>query len=129
MMIPADKANSLQVFVDKYMINDPMGEELLKDEKTRVLYYATEGSDIGNSNVRIKYLEFDVFVKRTERYTGSNDGLKGRDKMIVQKIVELLTDKRYVCNMRFTYIDDYELGTKVTGFIRHHLVFSYKVSF
>lgn len=129
LMIPEADRGNIQVFADKYFINDPMGEEQLTDEKARVLYYATEANAMGNPHVKQKLLAFDIFVRRSERYTASDDGLRGRDKMIVQVIQELLTDNRYVGNMRFTYEDDYELGTKVVGFIRHHIVFSYKTSF
>lgn len=52
----------------------------------RVLYYTVEGEDVGNPHVRRKYLAFDIFVKRTQRYTASEDGLRARDKMIAQVI-------------------------------------------
>lgn len=88
LMIPNNEKNNIQAFVDKYFVNDPAGEELLKDESVRVLYYAEEGSETNNAHVLKKYLTFDIFVKNKYRYNASNDGLKARDKMIARLIQE-----------------------------------------
>lgn len=58
-----------------------------------------------------------------------DDLLVRRTDTICQKLKELLTDEKYVCNIAFSYEDDYELYTKVIGYSRQRIVFSYKISF
>ena len=45
--------------------------------------------------------------------------------MIAQKLQELLTFPETVERVNFDYVDDYGLGTKMVGYVRHRLVVSY----
>lgn len=129
MLIPEADHNDIRKFVDKYFVEDILSDAPVTDEKVRILYYDTEGVKLGGGpHVTKKYLEFDVYVRNTELYTADRDRLRRRDKMIGQRLKELLTGKRYVCNMRYAYEDDYPLGCKVIGYRRWHMVFSYKTA-
>jgi len=125
MLIPARNRSGIKMFIEKYFVEDVLPDELLTDEDVRILYYETEGVRLG-AGVTKKYLEFDIFVKNAALYTASDDRLQRRDKLIFQRLKTLLTGERYVCNLRFTYEDDFHLGVKTVGYRRYHAVFSYK---
>lgn len=48
--------------------------------------------------------------------------------MVSQKIQELLSGREQVGRICFAYSDDYALGTKMVGYVRHHLVMTYMAS-
>jgi len=72
---------------------------------------------------------FDIYVKSEHLHDTSNDLLAFRTHYIAEKLKEDLTDKKYVCRIDFSYEDDYEMYTKLVGYTRHRIVFSYKISF
>lgn len=127
MLIPAKDTGNIKAFLDKYCMPDDMGAELLLDEKVRILHYISEGREIGDRVLK-RFWHFDIYVKREDVYTATNDRLKRRDKLIAQRLRELLTSTAYVCNMRYRYEDDYDLGTKTAGYRRYHIVISYKTT-
>ena len=116
MLIP--KGTGIKDFIDRYFVEDAMPDEPVINEQVRVVYYEIEGTKLGSPHVTRKMLAFDV-------YNVSSDRLKRRDKLIVQRIKELLTGQTHVCHLRFQYEDDYHLGTKTIGYRRYHAVFSY----
>lgn len=129
MLIPEKDIKNIRAFVDRYFVEDVLLDEPVTDEKVRILYYETEGSKYGGDlHIRQKFLEFDIYVRSTELYTADNDRLRRRDKMIGQRLKELLTGSGYVCNMRYTFEDAFALGSKTIGYRRYHLVFSYKTT-
>ena len=123
MLVP--KGTGIRDFIERYFVEDAMPDEPVIDEQVRVVYYETEGTKLGSPHVTRKMLAFDVYVKEPALYNASNDRLKRRDKLIVQRIKELLTGQTHVCHLRFQYEDDYHLGTKTIGYRRYHAVFSY----
>lgn len=127
MLIPEPDRNDIRKFIDKYFVEDVLPDAPVTDEKVRIVYYDTEGVKLGgDSHITRKYLEFDIYVRTTELYTADRDRLRRRDKMIGQRLKELLTEKQHVCGMRYVYEDDYPLGCKIVGYRRWHTVFSYK---
>ena len=127
LLIPEAEHSDIRAFVGRYFIEDAMPDELVTDEKVRVIYYETEGSKLNNDpHITKKYLEFDIYVKEESLYNVGSDRLCRRDKKISQRLKELLTGSRYVCGLRFTWEDDYHLGAKTIGYRRFHTVFSYK---
>lgn len=125
MLIPAKSRGNIKEFIERYFVEDVMPDELVTDEDVRVLCYETEGVKLSNPRVTKKFLEFDIFVRNAVLYTATSDRLQRRDKLIFKRLKALLTGDTYVCNLRFTYEDDYHLGTKTVGFRRYHAVFSY----
>lgn len=128
MLIPENEKDDIIAFIERYFIEDAMADELLTNEKVRICYYGEEGTDFGSNHIRKKYISFDIYVHRDQIYASNTDALKTRTKMIAQRLKELLTDRRHVENMSFTYEDDYNLGTKTVGYVRHHITFSYLIS-
>ena len=44
MLIPRDKRNDIKAFIEKYLVEDVLPDELITDEDVRILYYETEGT-------------------------------------------------------------------------------------
>ena len=119
---------TINQFVEKYFIQDAATDQLLKDEKARVVYYDTPGYSTGNKNVRLKYKEFDIYVKDNLLFNATNDRIKNRCKLIAERINYQLRQKYHICNLHFDYEDEYDMWTKTVGYKRYHIVFSYKIS-
>ena len=117
LLVPAAEQKDIRAFISRYFVEDAMPDELVTDEKVRVVYYETEGSKLGND---------PHITKEDSLYNVSTDRLCRRDKKISQRLKDLLTGSRYVCGLRFTWEDDYHLGAKTIGYRRFHTVFSYK---
>lgn len=115
-------------FILNYFIEDASTDQLLTDEKVRVVHYDEEGFDTTNKNVFIKYKVFDIYVKKNYLYTATNDRLKSRCILIAERIKYLLLKNPYIHGLRFKYKDAYDMWTKTIGYQRYHLVFSYKIT-
>lgn len=126
MLVPVDAP--ITQFVDKYFIEDETTDELITDEKVRVTYCTTKGYDTGNSNVKLRFLEFDIYVCQDELHTATSDRLQNRYDLIAERIKYLLLRHDRIEHMHYEYEDEYNLFTKVVGYRRYHLVFSFKVS-
>lgn len=126
MCIPTD--TPITKFVEKYFIEDSVSSEILTDEKVRIIHYDSNGSDTGNKSVLNRYKEMDIFVKDDVLHTATRDKLQNRYDLICERIKYLLLHETYVCNMRFRFVDSYNLWTKTSGYKRYHLVFSYKTT-
>ena len=128
MRIPAGSVNNIREFLGKYFIEDAMPDEPVVNEDVRVIYYEEEGSKLGTPHVTKKILSFDIYVKESMLYNATNDRLQRRDKLIAQRLKELLLWKEHVCGLRFQYEDEYHLGARTIGYRRYHLVLSYKTT-
>jgi len=128
MRIPAGSVNNIREFIGKYFIEDAMPDEPVVNEDVRVIYYEEEGSKLGTPHVTKKILSFDIYVKESMLYNATNDRLQRRDKLIAQRLKELLLWKEHVCGLRFQYEDEYHLGARTIGYKRYHLVLSYKTT-
>ena len=127
-MIPAKSRNNIREFIARYFIEDAMPDEPVVDEDVRIIYYDEEGSKLGTPHVTKKILAFDIYVKESNLYNATNDRLQRRDKLIAQRLKELLLWKEHVCGLRFQYEDEYYLGARTIGYKRYHLVLSYKTT-
>ena len=128
MRIPAGSVNNIREFIGKYFIEDAMPDEPVVNEDVRVIYYEEEGSKLGTPHVTKKILSFDIYVKESMLYNATNDRLQRRDKLIAQRLKELLLWKEHVCGLWFQYEDEYHLGARTIGYKRYHLVLSYKTT-
>lgn len=128
MLIPGKSQGNIREFIARYFIEDAMPDEPVINEDVRIIYYDEEGVKYGTPHVTKKYLSFDIYVKETVLYNATNDRLQRRDKLIVQRLKELLFWKEHVCGLRFQYEDEYHLGAKTIGYKRYHLVLSYKTT-
>lgn len=128
LLVPFEDREDIIKFIDKYLIRSIAPDEILSDEKVRVCYSEETGRKLG-SNILKKYLNFDIYVKSDELHSYGNDLLVFRTIAIAEKLQELLTSKKYVCRIAFEYEDEYDLYTKLVGYTRYRIVFSYKTSF
>lgn len=129
MMIPKNTRNNVVDFVENRFIRDPAPDELITTEDVRVCYYRSQGRSLGY-HVNKRFIWMDVYVKTDHLHDYDNDLLKYRTDVICQRIKELLLSKKYVCNLRFEYEDGpYELYTKLVGYRRTRIVFSYKTTY
>lgn len=126
LMVP--DGTSIVNFIDKYFINSAATDELLVDERVRVVYSDDIGGNTGNKNVRRKLKEFDIYVREDVLHNATNDRLQSRTKLIAERIKYLLLRDYHVCRMHFEYYDDYDLWTKMVGYTRYHIAFTYKIS-
>lgn len=123
MLIPED--TPIDVFVNKYFIEDVNIGEILSNEKVRISYHDSESSDTRNKNVRRRFKEFDIYVKNDVDHTASNDFLRHRYHLIAERLKYLLLKDRHICGLTFSFEDEYDLWTKTIGYNRYHVVFSY----
>lgn len=126
MLIPQTSRDNIMDFVTKYFIESVAPDAVLTNQNVRVHYYDTTSSETNNPAVRTKYLNFDIYVKNSELYGAEEDALLERDRLIFERIRELLTINGLVCDTRFTCFDDYRQVSKQEGYSRYHGVFKYK---
>lgn len=126
MLVPED--TPITKFIDKYFIEDEYTDELITDELVRISYYDSKGRSAGTRNVFNKYKEFDIFVHETVNHTASDDLLQNRYDLIAERLKYLLQNGKTVEHLRFEYEDEYMLSTKMVGYKRYHLTFTYKIT-
>lgn len=115
-------------FTDKYFIRDGSTDELLTNEKVRIVHHDAQGFSTFNPNVRNKYREFDIYVSEDVEHTASNDWLQSRQVLVAERLKYLLLKSRYTENIRFQYEDEYDLWTKTVGYKLYRLTFFYKTT-
>ena len=123
MMIPAN--TNIVTWAKKYFVAEALCTELVTDEDVRILWYEDQSSRTSNPLVNNRKLCFDIYVKSEHNFDATNDLLRSRARMISQKLEEILTFPDIVGRVDFSYVDDYDIGTKMVGYVRHHLVLSY----
>lgn len=116
-------------FRDKYFTKGKSTtNEIITDEKVRILWYDCMGTDTGNAHVKRKYKEFDIYVKNDVLHNATDDRLQYRYNLIAQRLKELLIGNQYIGQMRFVYEDEYDLWTKTSGYTLYHISFAYKTT-
>lgn len=126
MLIP-EKATIID-FITKYFIEDANPDELLTDEKVRVICYDSEGSELRNPNVKLHYKEMDIYVKDDVLYNATDDRLQRRYRLIAERLKYLLLRQKHIQNLSFYFGSECNLWTKVVGYKRYHITFSYKTT-
>ena len=105
MLIPS--GTSITQFIEKYFIEDVSPDEIVTDEKVRIAFFDSEGRDSGNCNIKNKYKEFDIYVKKDSLHNATSDRLQKRYRLIADRIKYLLIREYHICNMHFDYEDEY----------------------
>ena len=126
MLVP--EGTDIVKFTDKYFIRDGSTDELLTNEKVRIVHHDVEGFETPNYGVKGKYREFDIFVSEDVEHTASNDWLQSRQVLIAERLKYLLLRKRYCQNIRFWYQDEYDMWTKTVGYKMYRLTVFYKTT-
>lgn len=126
MLVP--EGTDILTFQKKYFIRDGSTDELLTNEKVRVVCYDEQGSATWNPNVRVKYKNFDIFVKEDVEHTADIDRLKSRQILVAERIKYLLLRHQYCEQLRFHYEDEYDQWTKTVGYKMYKLTMWYKTT-
>lgn len=126
MLIPT--GTDIMTFQKKYFIRDGSTDELLTNEKVRVVHYDEEGSYTFNKGVRVKYKCFDIFVNEDVEHTADTDRIKSRQILIAERIKYLLLRQWNCENLHFQYEDEYDQWTKTVGYKLYKLTFFYKTT-
>ena len=125
MKIPA-KTGILQ-FIDRYFIRAGYTNKLLTDEVCRIVYADVQGSETDVPGVTKNMMTFDIYVKTEELHNIGDDRLKMRTHLIAERLFKLLTSERYLADTgyRFWIAGDWDMGTRVTGYVRYTIAFRY----
>ena len=126
MLVP--EGTNILTFQDKYFIRDGSTDELLTNEKVRIVYHDAQGWDPSSAHVRGKYKEFDIFVSDDVEHTATDDLLQSRQVLIAQRLKYLLLRERVCQGIRFQYEDEYDLWTNTVGYKEYRLTFFYKTT-
>ena len=126
MLVP--EGTDIAKFTDKYFIRDGSTDELLTNEKVRIVHHDVEGFETPNHGVKGKYRQFDIFVSEDVEHTVSKDWLQSRQVLIAERLKYLLLRKQNCQNIRFRYQDEYDMWTKTVGYKMYRLTFFYKTT-
>ena len=126
MLVP--EGTDILTFQKKYFIRDGSTDELLSNEKVRIVAYDTESFFTRNKNVRVKYKNFDIFVSEDVEHTADIDRLRSRHIMIAERIKYLLLRHRVCEHLIFQYEDEYDMWTKTVGYKAYKLTLFYKTT-
>lgn len=83
MLIP--EGTSIIDFTSKYFVQDEIASEIITDERVRVTYYDSRPRDTGNKGVKLRYKEFDIFVRDDVLHNADMDRLKLRYDLITER--------------------------------------------
>jgi len=125
MKIPP-KTGILQ-FIDRYFIRAGYTNKLLTDEVCRIIYADIQGGETSVPNVTKNMMTFDIYVKTEELHNIGDDRLQMRTHLIAERLYTLLTSDRYLAGTgyRFWVAGDWDMGTRVTGYVRYTIAFRY----
>lgn len=127
MLIPDAEKDNIVTFIQKYFIESPSPDAILTSQDVRINHYDTEGGFSNHPKVVEKVLNFDIYVKSSKQLGVDSDGLVERDRLIFERIRELLVNKGSpVLGVKFSCMDDFPLVCKQEGFSRYHALFTYK---
>ena len=126
MLVPV--GTDIMTFQKKYFIRDGSTDELITNEKVRVVYHDDESGFTINKGVRVKYKNFDIFVSEDVEHTADTDRLKSRQVLVAERIKYLLLRQRVCQNMAFQYQDEYDMWTKTVGYKEYRLTLFYKTT-
>lgn len=126
MMLPKDI--DIIRFIEKFFIKSAAPDEIVTNELVRIAYYDGEGSSTNNPNVKLKFKQFDIYVKDDVLHNASRDRLKDRGVLIAERLKYLLLRQDTVCGLRVQYEDEHDMWTKVAGYKRYHVTFNYKTT-
>lgn len=126
MLVP--NGTDILKFQEKYFIRDGSTDELLTNEKVRVVHHDAQGFDTANPNVRGRYREFDIYVSEDVEHTVDRDRLRSRQIMVAERIKYLLLRQKNCQNLHFEYEDEYDLWCKTVGYKLYKLTLWYKTT-
>lgn len=114
-------------FFDKYFIRAGYTDELLVDEKVRVVYSLITIDDTADPNVKKNAINFDIYVRSDQSHNATEDRQQSRAELIAQRQSQLQRKNRYVrkTGYRFWPKTEGDMGTRTVGYGRYHISFYY----
>lgn len=126
LLIPDTEKNNLLAFEKKYFSNVLVDNEPIEDRQVRVNYYDGRTVYTDNKDVRLKDIEFDIYVNEKVMFGADDDYMIPRTKLIYERIKKILCRPEGIEGLRFICTDDYQLMSKAIGYRRYHCIFQYK---
>lgn len=124
MLIP--DGTDIMKFQDKYFIRDGSTDELLTNEKVRIVWHDdTMSRGMGNRKVHGHFKTFDIYVSEDVEHTATRDRLQNRQVLIAERIKYLLLRRHNCQNLHFEYEDEFDNWTKTVGYKLYKLTFFY----
>ena len=127
MKLPKDV--SLLEFVDEYFVRAGYTTKLLTDQTVRIVYGETRSSETRNPKVNKQELSFDIYVKLKDVRNAEKDRLVMRTHLIANRLINILTRKRYLGGYRFWVTGQCEMGTSTIGYTRYNVTFNFLKSY
>ena len=126
LMLLPDNINIL-TFIKDYFIKSGYTNITVTDEKVRIVYSDTMSEETDAPNVKRNIISFDIYVKNEHVYNADADRLRRRSDLIADRLVDLLTSKRYINNHYRFWIAEgpQDLGTRTVGYSRINVSFYY----
>jgi len=122
MLVP--KGTEITRFQDKYFIRDGSTDELLTNEKVRIVWHDEKMSrGMGSNHVFGHFKTFDIYVSEDVEHTATKDRLQSRQVLIAERIKYLLLRQKNCQNLHFEYEDEYDAWTKTVGYKLYKLTF------
>ena len=124
MLVPKD--TDIVKFRDKYFIRDGSTDELLTNEKVRIVWHDEKmNRGLGSRKVFGHFKNFDIYVSEDVEYTATKDRLQSRQVLIAERIKYLLLRQHNCQNLHFEYEDEYDNWTKTVGYKLYKVIFFY----
>lgn len=125
MMLPDD--TDIITFNDKYFIRASYTNDLVENEKVRIVYGFIDNGDSGVPDVKRNLLNFDIYVKKEYLHNADIDRLLYRTVLIADRLNKLLNKNDFIAGTgyKFHIETEGELGTRTIGYTRYGISFSF----
>lgn len=123
MKLPAN--TNIITFIDKYFIRAGYTTEVLTNESVRIVYGTIARGDAMNPYVTRNEMSFDIYVKLEDLHNVERDRLVFRNHLIAKRLIDLLTNQRYLGVYRFTVEGEGDMGTSTIGYTRYNVTFGF----
>ena len=127
MKLPAN--TNIITFIDKYFIRAGYTTEVLTNESVRIVYGTIARGDAMNPYVTRNEMSFDIYVKLEDLHNVERDRLVFRNHLIAKRLIDLLTNQRYLGVYQFTVEGEGDMGTSTIGYTRYNVTFGFKKTY
>ena len=125
MLLP--EGTDIITFIDKYFIRASYTNDLVENEKVRIVYGFINNDDTGVPDVKRNLLNFDIYVKKEHLHNADKDRLLYRTVLIADRLNQLLNKNDFIAGTgyKFRIVTEGELGTRTIGYTRYGISFSF----
>ena len=125
MLLP--EGTDIMTFIDKYFIRASYTNDLVENEKVRIVYGFINNDDTDVPDVKRNLLNFDIYVKKECLHNVGVDRLLYRTTLIADRLKELLKKNEFIegTGYKFRINTEGELGTRTIGYTRYGIRFNF----